>query len=116
MLLHYGWKTTFDQQPQPWKQKIRPGDYSVPGAPKRPAKRSRTGRGKTFAGDAKTEAYTDDFKRELDSCYEEYRSGGELINEAGASVRIKAIISGKAGKWAMRFSISQKRLRNMKRA
>ena len=51
---------------------------------------------KTFATDENTNEYTDKFKKELDSRYEEYLNGGKLVSEAEASRRIKKIINGKS--------------------
>ena len=51
---------------------------------------------KTFAEE--TNDYSDDFKKELDSRYEEYINGGKLISEAEATKRIKKIINGKSKK------------------
>jgi hypothetical protein len=48
---------------------------------------------KTFAEESVTSVYSDEWKKELDSRYEEYQNGGELINEEEANKRIKAIIN-----------------------
>jgi len=40
--------------------------------------------------------YSKEFKKELDSRYAEYISGGKLISEKEASQRIKKIINGKS--------------------
>ena len=50
---------------------------------------------KTFAEETDDSGYSDEFKRELDSRYEEYMSGGKLISEAEANKRIRKIIKGK---------------------
>jgi hypothetical protein len=50
---------------------------------------------KTFAADENTNGYSDDFKKELDSRYEEYLNGGKLVSEAEANKRIKKIINAK---------------------
>jgi hypothetical protein len=47
---------------------------------------------KTFAEESGTVAYSDNFKKELDSRYNDYVTGGELISEAEAEARINAII------------------------
>jgi hypothetical protein len=52
---------------------------------------------KTFAEDQEND-YSDEFKRELDSRYEEYRNGGKLISEAEVNKRISKIIKGKSKK------------------
>ena len=51
---------------------------------------------KTFADDENTNEYSDEFKKELDSRYEEYLNGGKLVSEADANKRIKKIINGKS--------------------
>ena len=51
---------------------------------------------KTFADDENTHEYSDEFKKELDSRYEEYLNGGKLVSEAEANKRIKKIINGKS--------------------
>jgi hypothetical protein len=50
---------------------------------------------KTFADDENINDYSDEFKKELDSRYEEYLNGGKLVSEAEANKRIKKIINGK---------------------
>ncbi len=52
---------------------------------------------KTFVGDQdeNTNDYSEAFKKELDSRYEEYINGGKLVSEAEANKRIKKIINGK---------------------
>jgi hypothetical protein len=50
---------------------------------------------KTFADDKNKHEYSDEFKKELDSRYEEYLNGGKLVSEAEANKRIKKIINGK---------------------
>lgn len=49
---------------------------------------------KTFAVDQEND-YSDEFKKELDSRYEEYKKSGKLISEAEANKRISKIIKGK---------------------
>ena len=51
---------------------------------------------KTFVEDETTNDYSDDFKKELDSRYEEYLKGGKLVSETEANKRIKKIINGKS--------------------
>ena len=51
---------------------------------------------KTFADDENIYEYSDEFKKELDSRYEEYLNGGKLVSEAEANKRIKKIINGKS--------------------
>ena len=53
---------------------------------------------KTFAEDEISNDYSDDFKKELDSRYEEYLNGGNLISEREATQRIKKVINGKSKK------------------
>lgn len=55
---------------------------------------------KTFAETQDFEAggYSEEFKKELDSRYEEYINGGKLISEAKANRKIKKIINGKSKK------------------
>lgn len=53
---------------------------------------------KTFAQDAEAATYSDDFKKDLDNRYEEFINGSELIDEAEANQRIKAIANGKPRK------------------
>ena len=55
---------------------------------------------KTFAEEQNEEndIYSEEFKKELDSRYEEYINGGKLISEAEAKRRIKKIINGKSKK------------------
>jgi hypothetical protein len=55
---------------------------------------------KTFAEvqDEAIDEYSDEFKKELGSRYEEYINGGKLISEAEANKRIKKIINGKSKK------------------
>ena len=48
---------------------------------------------KTFAEE--TNDYSDEFKKELDSRYDEYVNGGKLISEAETNKRIKKIINSK---------------------
>lgn len=50
---------------------------------------------KTFAEEDANE-YSEEFKKELDSRYEEYINGGKLISEAEASKRISKIINDKS--------------------
>ena len=50
---------------------------------------------KTFAEDESTNDYSEDFKKELDNRYEEYKNGGKLVSEKEANQRIKKIINGK---------------------
>ncbi len=48
---------------------------------------------KTFAEEQdETNQYSEEFKKELDSRYEEYINGGKLISEEEANKRIKKII------------------------
>ena len=49
---------------------------------------------KTFAEDQGDNDYSDEFKKELDSRYEEYVQGGKLISEAEENKRIGKIIKG----------------------
>ena len=51
---------------------------------------------KTFADDENTNEYSNEFKKELDSRYEEYLNEGKLVSEAAANIRIKKIINGKS--------------------
>ncbi len=53
---------------------------------------------KTFAENETREDYSDDFKKELDSRYEEYLNGGILVDKKEANQRIKKIINGKSKK------------------
>lgn len=53
---------------------------------------------KTFAEDEISNDYSEDFKKELDSRYEEYLNGGKLISERQAAQRIKKVINGKSKK------------------
>ncbi len=55
---------------------------------------------KTFAEKQDDEAgeYSEEFKKELDSRYEEYIKGGKLVSEAEVNRRIKNIINGKSKK------------------
>ena len=53
---------------------------------------------KTFAGEHADHQYSDEFKAELDSRYEEYKNGGRLISEEEANKRIGNIIKGKIKK------------------
>ncbi len=50
---------------------------------------------KTFAEDQRENDYSDEFKAELDSRYEEYKNGGVLISEAEVDKRIGKIIKRK---------------------
>ena len=50
---------------------------------------------KTFAEDESANDYSEDFKKELDNRYEEYKNGGKLVSEKEANQRIKKIINGK---------------------
>jgi len=52
---------------------------------------------KTFA-ENRTDEYSDEFKAELDSRYEDYKNGDTLISEEDANKRIAKIIKGKARK------------------
>ncbi len=52
---------------------------------------------KTFA-EEQDNNFSDEFKAELDSRYEEYINGGELVSEEDANRRIRAIIKGKSKK------------------
>ncbi len=49
---------------------------------------------KTFVEEQQESAYSDEFKAELDSRYEEYKNGGKLISEAVANRRLDKIIKG----------------------
>ena len=51
---------------------------------------------KTFAEDENSNDYSDDFKKELDSRYEEYLNGVKLVSEVGVNKRIKKIINAKS--------------------
>jgi hypothetical protein len=53
---------------------------------------------KTFVEDQdeNTNDYSEEFKNELDSRYEEYINGGKLVSETEANQRIKKIINGKS--------------------
>ncbi len=53
---------------------------------------------KTFAAGDSNDEYSDEFKAELDSRYEEYINGGKLISEEEANERIHNIIKGAAKK------------------
>ena len=53
---------------------------------------------KTFAEEQAANDYSDEFKAELDSRYEEYKNGGKLISEEIANKRIRNIIKGKTKK------------------
>ena len=48
---------------------------------------------KTFAEEQTSNDYSDEFKAELDSRYEEYKNGGKLISEAEANKRISKIVT-----------------------
>ncbi|MBA3673534.1 MAG: hypothetical protein H0W75_01010 [Chitinophagaceae bacterium] len=50
---------------------------------------------KTFAEQDENE-YSEEFKKELDSRYDEYINGGKLVSEQQAKKRIKKIINGKS--------------------
>ena len=50
---------------------------------------------KTFAEEDAND-YSKEFKKELDSRYEEYINGGKLVSEAEANKRIGKIINGKS--------------------
>ena len=52
---------------------------------------------RTFAEEQAND-YSDAFKAELDSRYEEYRNGGRLVSEEEADKRIGNIIKGKSKK------------------
>ena len=52
---------------------------------------------KTFAEEQGND-YSDEFKAELDSRYEEYKNGGRLISEENVNKRIRNIIKGKPKK------------------
>ncbi len=51
---------------------------------------------KTFVEEDQDDEYSDEFKKELDSRYDEYIKGGKLISEAEANKRIRKIIKGKS--------------------
>ncbi len=51
---------------------------------------------KTFAEDEYLNDYSSNFKKELDSRYEEYLNGGKLVSETEAKRRIKKIINDKS--------------------
>jgi hypothetical protein len=53
---------------------------------------------KTFAESQSGPDYSDEFKAELDSRYDEYKKGGKLISEEEANKRIRRILKGKANK------------------
>jgi len=50
---------------------------------------------KTFAEEQENHPYSDDFKKELDDRYEEYKNGGEFLTEEEMNSRIENIIKGK---------------------
>ncbi len=52
---------------------------------------------KTFVEDEDVR-YSEEFKKELDSRYEEYKNGGEIVSEKEANQRIKKIINGTSRK------------------
>ena len=54
---------------------------------------------KTFADDENANDYRDDFKKELDSRYDEYLNGGKLVSETEGNKRIKKIINLSATKF-----------------
>lgn len=47
---------------------------------------------KTFATAGQSEGYDEDFKKELDSSYQEYINGGELLTEAEVNARLEKIL------------------------
>ncbi|MDQ6757158.1 MAG: hypothetical protein M3004_09500 [Bacteroidota bacterium] len=49
---------------------------------------------KTFAEEQ--DDYSKEFKKELDSRYDEYKKGGKLVSEKEANLRIQKIINGKS--------------------
>ena len=49
---------------------------------------------KTFAEEHENHPYSDDFKKELDSRYEDYINGGDLLTEEEVNSRIEQIIKG----------------------
>jgi hypothetical protein len=53
---------------------------------------------KTFAESQDDSGYTEEFKRELDSRYEGYLNGGELLTEEEVKKGIEEIIKGKRRK------------------
>ncbi len=53
---------------------------------------------KTFAEEQGENDYSDELKAELDSRYEEYVNGGNIVSEADANKRIRSIIKGKPKK------------------
>ena len=52
---------------------------------------------KTFAEEQATD-YSDEFKAELDSRYDEYKNGGNLVDEAVVNKRINTLIQRKPKK------------------
>ena len=53
---------------------------------------------KTFAEDQGDNDYSDDFKKELDNRYEDYKKGSKLVAEADVNKRIDKIVKSKKKK------------------
>jgi hypothetical protein len=49
---------------------------------------------KTFAEEQGNNHYSDDFKKELDNRYEDYKNGGELLTEEDVADKVEKIIKG----------------------
>ena len=49
---------------------------------------------KTFAEKQDEDEYSEEFKNELDSRYEEYINGGKLVSESEVNKKIRKIING----------------------
>ncbi len=53
---------------------------------------------KTFAEELENTEYNEEFKKELDSRFDEYKNGGKLISEANVNRRINRAISNRKKK------------------
>jgi hypothetical protein len=49
---------------------------------------------KTFAEESDTIEYNEEFKKELEDRYEEYKKTGKVVSEADAKRRIRAVVNG----------------------
>jgi hypothetical protein len=48
---------------------------------------------KTFASESQSERYDEEFKKELDSRYEEYLNGGTLLTQDEVNARLERILN-----------------------
>jgi hypothetical protein len=70
---------------------------------------------KTFAEESRAALYSDELKKDLDSRYDDFINGAELVSEAAAKERIKTILHGNTAEKATLSLFRPKHWQNTKK-